>query len=334
MKISYIVPAYNAEKTLERCIASLLAQGLEENSQEIVLVNDGSTDNTDEICRNLVDRHPSIKYLPQHNTGPSEARNKGLRVARGDYICFVDSDDCLDTGGVGSLISYCDEKNDLIRYWSTLNYIGAAQNKESDAGRVTFIGSGQEYLQLFGIDSFCWNYLYKRQFLLENGLFFSPGIIGEDYLFMFDVMMANPHIVSIAQRIYKYNISPNSLTTNRTPDHSRRWVKDLTNSMIKIAEEIKPFRESSPALFEKCRESLDDKINALFSRMLSAEYTVREFRSLLASYKENTILPQQIHSNLFVSLLSRFPFLYPFASVLFRRLFLPFIYPKLNRNGN
>ena len=334
MLISFIIPAYNAEMTLQRCVSSLLSQGLDESSFEIIIVNDGSTDGSDELCKELSENSPGIRVISQKNAGLSEARNNGIRSARGEYLCFVDSDDSLVPGELSSLLAFCDGKNDLVRYWCRLVHPRSNSNDNMGDGSVRFHGSGLDYLRRFGLETFCWNYLYKRQFLLEKKLRFSPGIIGEDFPFMFDVMMANPHIVSVARRIYQYNISPDSLSTNRTPDHSRRWVKDLMGSMAMISKRLEPFRESDPVLFEKCRGCLDGKTNAFFSRMLSAEYSTREFRGILASCKENGILPQQIQINVFVSLLTHMPSLYPCASVLFRRVFLPFIYSKLNRNGN
>ena len=333
MLISFIVPLFNAERTLRRCVDSLLAQGLDEFSFEIILVNDGSTDGSDVLCEELSKEYPCVRVFSQNNAGLSATRNNGIQFARGEYLCFVDSDDSLVPGEIASLLAFCDGKNDLVRYWCRLVYPGADPHDDMGDGSVLFQGSGFEYLRRFGLETFCWNYLYKKQFLLEKALCFPQGIIGEDFPFLFDVMMAGPSIVSVARRIYQYNISPDSLSANRTPEHSRRWVNDLVDSMTMILKRLEPFRESDPALFERCRRSLDDKSNSLFSRMLSAKYSISEFRGILASCKERGLLPQQIQINVFVSLLTRIPSLYPCASVLFRRVFLPFIYPKLNRNG-
>ena len=151
---------------------------------------------------------------------------------------------------------------------------------------------------------------------------------------MFDVMMANPHIISVAKRLYLYHIHPNSLSTTWSPEQSRRWVKDLTDSLSRIAGELEQMRNSDPLLYKSCRWSLDGKMTALFSRILSANYSTKEYRTVLNSCRTKALLPLQIQSNTPVSLLARFPFLYPIASSLFRRVFLPYVYPRLNRNGN
>ena len=91
MKFSVVIPVYNAEETLPRCLDSLLAQS--GNNIEIILVDDGSTDSSAEICKKYAYFHPEIKYLEKENGGVSSARNAALEIAQGDYITFVDSDD-------------------------------------------------------------------------------------------------------------------------------------------------------------------------------------------------------------------------------------------------
>ena len=158
---------------------------------------------------------------------------------------------------------------------------------------------------------------------------------------MYDVMMARPTIISIALRIYQYNIVPNSLSTKRSPEHSRRWVRDLEDTMKKILRGLDPFKEKDPLLYEKCRNSLDVKMVSLFSRVLSAKYTLTEYESLVEDFLRSGLLPLSSwpmnrrleRSRLFIALLVRYPSLYPTASFLFRRVFLPYIYPGIDRNG-
>lgn len=331
--ISFVVPFFNARATLERCLDSLYAQSLEEDSFEIILVNDGSSDGSKEFSLFFSKTHRNIRIINQTNLGLSEARNSGIRAARGEYLCFVDADDCLYPNGVGSLLAICDGKSDLIRYWCSLVSPKAATHENLGDGKIYFSGSGLDYLRQFGLETFCWNYLYKKSFIEENHLSFTSSIIGEDFRFMFDVLMANPQIVSIAQRIYQYYINPSSISTTRSPEHSRRWVKDLIDTMSHIVRELEPFRDSDSALYAKCHQSLDDKCLALFSRMLSANYTTEEFRGILSICQEKGLLPLQTKRNLLVSCLTHSPFLYSPASFVFRRLFLPYIYPKINKNG-
>ena len=331
--VSFIVPVYNAERTLGRCVDSLFAQGLDEESYEIILVNDGSSDRSEAICQEFSEKHGCVNTFSQPNAGLSETRNRGILAARGDYLCFVDADDYLTPGGISSLLAFCDGKNDLIRFWCELIYPRSNKKVDMGDGRILFSGYGLEYLRKFGLETFCTNCLYRKEFLEEKGISFPSGIIGEDFSFMFDMMTANPRIVSVARRIYQINASPNSITTTRTPEHSRRWVKDLMGVMTRIAGELEPFRESNPSLYLSCHRSLDNKMLSLFSRCLSSKFTMEEYRGFLFSCRAAGLLPLRTKSNSVISFLARFPFLYPIASSLYCRIFLPYIYPRINRYG-
>ena len=98
VKISVIVPVYNVEKELPRCIESLLTQTY--SNFELLLINDGSSDGSPEIMEKYAEKDPRIRTLHKKNGGVSSARNRGLEQAKGEYVCFVDADDAV--GGVGS----------------------------------------------------------------------------------------------------------------------------------------------------------------------------------------------------------------------------------------
>ncbi len=106
MKLSVIVPAYNVEKFLPRCLDSLLRQGLEVGEYEVICVNDGSPDNCAQILAEYEQKYPGIfRVITQENRGLGEARNTGMKVAQGEYIAFVDSDDYVVDGGWGLFIT-------------------------------------------------------------------------------------------------------------------------------------------------------------------------------------------------------------------------------------
>ena len=97
IKVSIIIPVYNTEKFLNRCVDSVINQKF--NNFEIILVNDGSKDNSLKICRDYEKKYPKIiKVIDQKNSGPAIARNRGIESAKGEYIMFIDSDDFIDDG--------------------------------------------------------------------------------------------------------------------------------------------------------------------------------------------------------------------------------------------
>ena len=156
---------------------------------------------------------------------------------------------------------------------------------------------------------------------------------------MFDVMMADPVMVAINKRIYNYHINPGSISTNRNISNSRQWVKDMMQELGRISREVDGFKDEDPALCSSCRKSLDLKMYYLCSRMLSAAYSVKEFKALLNECKESGMLPprsvpdcskerRQISR---CKVITSCPNLYPVNSFLYRKVFLPFLYPFFKR---
>ena len=185
-RVSIIVPVYNAEKYISRCVDSLLSQT--EIQIEVILVNDGSTDSSLEICLEYQGRDTRVKVLDFSNRGVSSARNEGLMRASGEYILFVDSDDFIDTNTVEILLSLQEKyKECAVLYSVSFEYndvvkLGNLSNppfKLSDMleGKVRF-----ENTDLI-LCSPC-NKLYKKNVLKENNILFDSSLpFGEDFNF-------------------------------------------------------------------------------------------------------------------------------------------------------
>ena len=117
MKLSIIVPVYNVEAFLSKCVDSLLAQDLPKEDYEVILVDDGSTDGSGALCDTLAAEHGNIRVIHQQNHGLSGARNAGIPAASGDYILFVDSDDYLCPDVLGTLVGLMESKElDILRF--------------------------------------------------------------------------------------------------------------------------------------------------------------------------------------------------------------------------
>ena len=114
IKISVIVPVYNTELYLENCLNSLVNQSLKDI--EIILINDGSTDNSEKISNKYLKKHKNIKYIYKKNTGQGDSRNLGIKLSKGEFICFVDSDDYIDTNMLEKLYNEVGKSNAEIVY--------------------------------------------------------------------------------------------------------------------------------------------------------------------------------------------------------------------------
>lgn len=213
MLISTIIPVYNAEKYLKRCLDSILNAQIEEVSNEILLIDDGSTDNSLVICKEYANKNPNIKVFSQPNQGPSIARNLGLKHAKGEWISFVDSDDWVVENYFN--VFY---KN----YHSNYNLFVFGYNKVSKKGIIknviehTILDSNlilNQTLSYSNILWFPWNKFYKRKILLENKIKFNQDVrIGEDTLFNIAYIKKIDKIKSISETLYNYAEVETSLT--------------------------------------------------------------------------------------------------------------------------
>ena len=208
MKLSIIVPVYNVERLLPRCLDSLLRQGFEVGEYEIVCVNDGSTDGSAAILAEYAERHPDVFcIITQENQGLSGARNAGMAAAEGQYITFVDSDDYIVDGGYAYIYQhFCQDEPDMVTFWSvTLNDYQLKHGGYTDKpdGKAFYRGCGHDayntYPPTFATDKF-----YKRSFLQEKGLRFENIPICEDTSFCFHLYLQNPTLVMTDCNIYRY----------------------------------------------------------------------------------------------------------------------------------
>jgi glycosyltransferase involved in cell wall biosynthesis len=196
--ISVIVPVYNAEKYVERCVNSICNQTY--SNLEIILVNDGSTDNSKSICEELEKNDSRIILLNQENGGSSIARNTGIEKASGELITFVDSDDYIDETMYDIMFKLLSEHQ--------LEVVEIERNSESD--KVVFDNSFKIENPLEATERIIkttafqvWKRLYKRS-VVEN-MRFIPNIIHQDVFFTIDVINAVSSIGFINSDLYHYN---------------------------------------------------------------------------------------------------------------------------------
>ncbi len=344
MFLSIIVPVYNTSQFLGRCVDSLLHQGLDEADYEIVLVNDGSKDNSLEICRDYASRYPNVKVVDKENGGVSSARNSGVQIAQGEFVCFVDSDDYLLEGGYGYIKQHFDCKAyDVIRFWSAIETADAVPPKVLE-GKETFSGTGHEFLAKYGLEMFCYNSLYRLAFLKTHGLEYRPYRVGEDYLFATSVLLECPRILSVSSRIYRYVVHSNSASTNRNPDHMRKCVVDQLDVHDEMLSLLQPVLhdEKSPLYRYTTGYFLHPLMPQLLSRCLSAGMTVAEFKRVIDRCRNNELWPIKILPAIMqrkervffrvINFLGRHPWLFPSASFLYTRFFVPFILKHFDRN--
>jgi len=237
MKLSIIIPAYNAEAYLPQCLDSILAQ--EHRGCEVIVVDDGSTDGT----AALLERYPDVKVVHQENHGMSTARNRGLDEARGEYILFVDSDDLLTDGALEALVAELSGE-DIIAFNAKKLHDATGEQTYHPTIREPETTDGWTYfcrhrLEATDIHFVCiWQRAYRRQFLIDNNLRFADGILrAEDDLFTTQAMLAAKTLRTITPCLYIYRIRANSITTTvdrRRFDDSLRVQRLLADLFIPL----------------------------------------------------------------------------------------------------
>lgn len=180
MKVSVIIPVYNVEKYLFRCVKSVIDQTYE--NIEIILIDDGSEDNSGKLCDNYVQLDNRIKVIHQQNGGLSSARNKGIELATGDAICFLDSDDYISKGCIEEMTSLMEKYNADVSIIQ-MKYIREDENEESQSeGKLIKVLDSQDAIEesLYQRNFTCCApaKLYKRSVIGE--VRFPVGRISED----------------------------------------------------------------------------------------------------------------------------------------------------------
>ena len=235
LKISLVIPAYNVERYIAKCLKSCLKQDLRIDDYEIIVVNDGSKDNTLAIAKETLKNISNSRIISQENMGLSEARNKGLMEACGEYVWFIDSDDYI----YENCIKFICEKavgNDVL----CLSYTRVYENNDFKQNFVVNIGSsktGQDFLSNGDVWHPAQLYVYKRQFLIENNLSFFPGIYHEDTEFTPRMLYYANKISSLKGPVYYFLRRSNSITTTVNPKRSRDLIV-VANSLNQFSSQI------------------------------------------------------------------------------------------------
>lgn len=198
-KISVIVPIYNSEDYIDRCVRSIVEQSYK--NIEIILVDDGSTDNSSMMCDEWAKNDKRVKVIHKENGGVSSARNEGLKIAKGDYISFVDSDDYIDKKMIEKMLNQMEKGNtDLVicNYEPNSNY-----NTNKLISKNDFYNLILDKTLFRG---YLWNKLYKKEIISKNNLKLDSKIhICEDLLFNCEYALYCNDIRVINDKLYYYS---------------------------------------------------------------------------------------------------------------------------------
>lgn len=214
--VSVIVPIHNAESYLEECLGSILNQTY--NNIEVIMINDGSTDNSEKICMSYVQRDARFKYIYQSNMGVSEARKKGLSISGGKYVMYIDSDDYIDKVMIESLVNVAELNNsDIVECgvnkFSKISYLNdkIILKEENIQNNYEIVNN---FLKRINTKDYLWNKIYKKK-LLENSIITENYKHNEDYIYNLVIMANAKSKYTISECYYNYRRHYGSATLNK-----------------------------------------------------------------------------------------------------------------------
>ncbi len=218
IKLSIIVPVYNVEEYIRPCVESIFKQGLDESTYEVILVNDGTKDNSFGVIEDIVNSHSNILIVEQKNQGLSAARNTGMTKASGDYILFLDSDDLLIENTLGKLTAELNSSSPDILYAGFVKMT----NEEIDTRKMVAqeecicreTTGRKGFLEDYNArECYAWRAFYKRTFLEEKHLRFIPGIYFEDVPFTTECHLVAGKCIRTDYTFYIYRQRPGSIVS-------------------------------------------------------------------------------------------------------------------------
>lgn len=243
--LSYIIPLYNTEAYIVRCLRSIIAQDLPEGGYEVIVVDDGSTDGGRELVEALAAEHPQVRLLSQTNAGVSAARNKALDAARGRFVQFVDSDDYLAEGMMQSLLQRAiDESLDVLVF--NYNCVDADGNDRphdrDDNYPSTAAMAGVDYLEHHSMTPYVWRFLVRRDYLNQgNWRFDTSLIVCEDGALIARFLLNAPRVAHDGSAPYNYASRGDSAMHNPDPGHLKQRIFSQVDAAISIDEVIKQY---------------------------------------------------------------------------------------------
>lgn len=312
--ISVIVPVYNVEKYLPKCINSILNQTIK--NLEIILVDDGSKDNSGKICDEFSKKDNRIIVIHKENNGLSSARNAGLEIAKGNYIGFVDSDDWLDENMYEILLKLIKDNDADIsccKFFKTANSeeLIPSINNEVIESFTNIEGLNNFYNDLYSQTVVAWNKLYSKK--LFDNVTYPIGKIHEDEGTTYKLFYKADKIIYTNRPLYYYRITPNSITTSKFNkkrldildiyDEKVKFIKSINNNSL-YSKTLKWYLFNLINCYFECSNNIEDNnkyLNSIKSKI----------SEIYKDYKESK--EKQLHWIILFSIFKINPNLYKFT---------------------
>ncbi|MDB8460325.1 glycosyltransferase family 2 protein [Turicibacter sanguinis] len=289
MIASIIIPVYNVEKYLIKCLDSI--QKIPQDLVEVLLINDGSTDNSKEICEEYVSKNINFKLFNKINGGLSNARNYGLKKAIGEYIIFIDSDDFIETNVLIKIISTLNNLDVdvvLTPFYEYIEHFSIKKSGYNNYLQPNFIYHKEDIIkELFIYTSglwTAWKYIVKKAYLIDNSIIFKEGYLHEDVDYTTRILLNMNTFIFIDNPFYYYRLNrADSIMNTR----SIQSLIDICNIIIDLYQYIE---------VKKQKEFIDDTILSRLSETFF--YSLSLYKN--GSINEKEIIIELLKSNRYI----------------------------------
>ena len=277
MRLSILIPAYNVEGWVTRCLDSIF--NLDVPSVEVVVVDDGSSDATYRVIEEYARQHINLRLFHKHNEGVGAARNYLLDKACGEFIWFVDSDDYIAEGALRHIFSELNSTIDLL----SVSYNGGVF--------TPFEGSATEYIQKGYINGYLWTKIIRRSVIEDAHIRFDPQRYSqEDWFFLMQVYPLLENIKQITLQAYVYcDDNENSVMREAHAEHTRRNVADSRETICNFKSFIDSHRDQS---YSRAYEQwMNFSAAGYLYSLFPIDYTMEEIKNDIKIFREKGVYP-------------------------------------------
>lgn len=298
-QISIIIPVFNGENHISHSVSSALNQGFLDENLEIIIINDGSTDNTKQILDTYAKEHKCIKVYHQQNKGIGKTRNISLNYATGKYIYFLDADDFLAPQALHILVNnMLENKLDILGFQTENNNTTTPKEVLENDVKSTLskakITTGIEFIESRNFTNTVWWYISDRKFLLNTGFKNSEENQFEDCVFTASLLIKAKKMLFAPLNIHNYYIRSSSIMHSQDPVHIKNMIQMYSNTAISYGQFIKDIEVNDP-ITEPVLERLKARQQWLsffgIIRAIRAKIKIKDLKQILANLEEADAYP-------------------------------------------
>lgn len=286
MKLSIIIPLYNSGKFLPVCLESLFHQDINEEEYEILIINDGSTDNSLDIATDFSKKYANVFVHGKVNGGVGSARNMGMSFAKGEYIYFIDPDDYLAPNVLNTLLEASKTNSlDILTFISKQTTDSKLYHKSPEVLGVSLsnANNGIDYIANFRYQNEVWWYLIKRSFIEETKIQFIEDRWMEDAIITAQLFLKANRMAHLPIDAHRHLIIEGSAMTSKEPSHYLKVIDDNRNAAIVFETLINGLEKTkaNPLCIERLRTRQQSFVFFMMVRMLKSTISIDQVKSTI-----------------------------------------------------